>query len=47
MPQPEDGGLDSLSQFTMYRAQYRSFALHNWIMLNHTVDANGNNLAGG
>jgi hypothetical protein len=49
---PQPGGrnrgerLDTLSQFTMYRAQYRSFSGHDSIVLNHTVDADGNNTGG-
>ena len=47
IPQPNPGeGLSSLSQFTMYRAQFRSFASHASIVVNHTVDSNGNDLAG-
>jgi hypothetical protein len=45
--QPSPGEkLDTLSQFTMYRAQYRQFADHASLVVNHTVDANGRNLAG-
>ncbi len=47
VPQPRPGEtLDSLSQFTMYRAQHREFGTHASIVLNHTVDVNGANLAG-
>lgn len=46
IPQLAGEGLDSLSQFTMYRAQYRSFGTHDSIVVNHTVDANGSDLAG-
>ena len=46
IPQPSPGeGLDSLSQFTMYRAQYRSFGTHDSIVVNHTVDV-GSDVAG-
>ncbi|MGD2115657.1 MAG: hypothetical protein PVG07_11425 [Acidobacteriota bacterium] len=46
VPQPSPGELlDTLSQFTMYRAQYRNFGSHRSIMVNHTVDVGGN-LAG-
>jgi hypothetical protein len=48
VPQPKGGErLDSLSQFTMYRAQYRFNADGSSSMVvNHTVDATGRNLAG-
>ncbi len=47
IPQPSPGeGLDVLSEFTMYRAQFRSFGTYDSIVVNHTVDANGNDLAG-
>jgi hypothetical protein len=38
--------LDSLSQFTMFRAQYRQFPAHASLVMNHTVDATGKNLSG-
>ena len=45
--QPPPGELlDTLSQFTMYRAQYRNFGTHETIVVNHTVDADGSDLAG-
>jgi hypothetical protein len=44
--QPAPGELLSpMSQFTMYRAQYRNFGTYQAMVLNHTVDA-GNNVAG-
>lgn len=47
IPQPKSGErLDSLSQFTMYRAQLRHFLDYDALVLNHTVDATGRNLAG-
>ena len=47
IPQPRPGeGLYSLSQMTMYRAQYRSFSTYETIVVNHTVDANGNDRGG-
>lgn len=46
VPQPSPGELlDTLSQFTMFRAQARSFPSHQTMVLNHTVDV-GNNVAG-
>ena len=46
IPQPSPGeGLDSLSQFTMYRAQFRDFVDYQTLLINHTVDA-GQNTAG-
>lgn len=45
--QPTPGErLDPLAQFTMYRAQYRSFRGHDSLVLNHTVDVNGKSLGG-
>lgn len=45
--QPRPGELlDSLSQFTMYRAQFRQFDTHASLLINHTVDADGRDLAG-
>jgi hypothetical protein len=45
--QPRGGErLDSLSQFTMFRAQYRQFLTHASLVINHTVDATGKNLSG-
>lgn len=47
IPQPRPSeGLDPFDEATMYRAQYRAFGSHNSIVLNHTVDADGNDLAG-
>jgi hypothetical protein len=45
--QPAGGErLDSLSQFTMYRAQFRHFTTYESLVINHTVDVTGRNLAG-
>lgn len=45
--QPSGGErLDSLSQFTMYRAQFRHFSGYESLVINHTVDVTGRNLAG-
>ena len=38
--------LDSLSQFTMYRASYRNFPDHQTLLVNHTVDVSGGDRAG-
>ncbi len=47
IPQPRGGErLDSLSEFTMYRAQFRHFADHDSLLVTHTVDATGRNVAG-
>jgi hypothetical protein len=47
VPQPMAGErLATLSPFTMYRAQYRSFADHASMLVTHTVDATGRNEAG-
>lgn len=46
VPQPSPGeNLDTLSQFTMYRAMYRNMGTHEAIVVNHTVDV-GSNRAG-
>jgi len=46
VPQPAPGELlQTSSQFTMYRAQYRNFGSYQALVLNHTVDP-GNNTAG-
>lgn len=37
--------LDSLSQFTMYRAQFRDFSTYQTLVVSHTVDATGRNVA--
>jgi len=44
---PQSGGelLDTLSQFTMYRATYRNFGSHEVILVSHSVDV-GSNRAG-
>ncbi|MFL6201718.1 MAG: DNRLRE domain-containing protein [Thermoanaerobaculia bacterium] len=47
VPQPAPGeALDTLSDYTMYRAHYRSFGTHETLVVNHTVDVNGSNLSG-
>ncbi len=48
VPQPSPGELlDTLSQFTMFRVMYRNFAgSHEALVVNHTVDADGNDTAG-
>ncbi|HET8906651.1 MAG TPA: carboxypeptidase regulatory-like domain-containing protein [Ktedonobacterales bacterium] len=47
IPQPGTSvGLDTLSDRLMYRAAYRNFGDHQAIVLNHSVDVNGNDLAG-
>ena len=50
IPQPKGKNrgekLDSLSQFTMFRAQYRSFNDRDSIVVNHTVDVDGADTAG-
>ena len=47
IPQPSPGEkVDSLSGWTMYRAQYRTFREHASLVVNHTVDVDGRNLAG-
>ncbi len=47
VPQPGSGELlDTLSQFTMYRAHYRNSGDHETLIVNHSVDADGNDTAG-
>lgn len=46
VPQPRGERLDTLSQFTMYRAAFRHFRDHDAIVISHTVDATGRNVAG-
>ena len=42
IPQPDtSNGLDSLSQFTMYRPVYRNFGTHETLLVNHTVNRGG------
>jgi hypothetical protein len=38
--------LETLTVWPMWRAQYRNFGTHESLVTNHTVDANGNDLAG-
>lgn len=46
VPQPAPGELlSAMSQFTMYRVQYRNFGTYQAMVVNHTVDS-GNNVAG-
>lgn len=43
IPQPSPGtALDTLGQFTMFRAAYRNFGAHDALYVNHTVDVGGN-----
>ncbi len=45
--QPKAGErVDTFAQATMYRAQFRHFADHDAIVVSHTVDATGKNVAG-
>lgn len=47
IPQPGTSvGLDTLADRLMYRASYRNFGDHQAIVLNHSVDVNGNDQAG-
>jgi hypothetical protein len=47
IPQPGTAQkLESLTVWTMFRAQYRNFGTRETIVTNHTVDANGSDLAG-
>lgn len=47
VPQPAPGSLlRTLSNYTMYRVQYRRFPAFQALVGNHTVDADGNNTAG-
>ncbi len=47
VPQPGTSTtLDTLSQFTMYRAQYQNFGSHETIVVSHTVDVDGADTAG-
>ena len=47
IPQPPPGErIDALGPWSMYPAQYRSFRDHASIVLNHSVDVDGRNLAG-
>ncbi len=44
--QPGGAKLDAISDRLMFRNQYRNFDDHETLVLNHTVDANGSDLAG-
>ena len=47
VPQPgTNARLETLTVWPMFRAQYRNFATHETLLLNHTVDATGQDLAG-
>ncbi len=47
IPQPGTTiGLDALSDRLMYRLQYRNFGDYQTLLTNHTVDVDGNDLAG-
>jgi hypothetical protein len=46
IPQPTGDRLDPLAQFTMYRAQFRHFADRDSIVVSHTVDSTGRDVAG-
>lgn len=47
IPQPRPGEkLDSLGQFTMFRAMYRNFVTHESIVISHSVDVTGRSVGG-
>jgi hypothetical protein len=47
VPQPgTETRLHTLSVWPMFRAQYRNFGTHETLLLNHSVDSNGQDLAG-
>lgn len=47
IPQPKPGEkLDSMGQFTMFRAMYRNFGTHESIVISHSVDVTGRSVAG-
>jgi hypothetical protein len=47
VPQPgTPARLETLSVWPMFRAQYRNFGTHETLLLNHSVDATGQDLAG-
>ncbi len=47
IPQPGTAqGLDPIDELTMYRAQFRQFPTHQTLLVNHTVDATGGDVAG-
>ena len=39
-------GLDAIDELTMYRLQFRDFGTHFSLLINHTVDASGTDVAG-
>lgn len=47
VPQPNTNvRLETLTAWPMFRAQYRNFGAHQTLLLNHTVDATGHDVAG-
>ncbi len=46
IPQPGGTDLDAISDRLMYRLQYRNFGDHAALVVNHTVDVDGNDHAG-
>ena len=46
IPQPGGANVDAISDRLMYRLQYRNFGSHQTLVVNHTVDVNGNDQAG-
>ena len=46
IPQPSGTAVDAISDRLMYRLQYRNFGDHQTLVLNHTVDTNGQDHAG-
>lgn len=46
IPQPGGTNVDAIADRLMYRLQYRNFGTHQAMVVNHTVDVNGSDLAG-
>lgn len=46
IPQPGGTKLDAIADRAMFRLQYRNFGAHQTLAFNHTIDVNGNDLAG-
>ena len=46
IPQPGGSSLDAISDRLMFRNQYRNFGSHQAMVLNHTVDSTGTDVAG-
>jgi hypothetical protein len=46
IPQPGGTNVDAIADRLMYRLQYRNFGDHQTLVVNHTVDTNGNDRAG-